>query len=143
MLSPDLAAYCSSSSGRAARRGGGTGAGGLPRSTDENGHAMASFVYPHGATLAVQAPAVAFLSSGQVAHPYNMAIGVAQWGGTPRAWARGMHTEGHVLVWQSGVVDCRQRQSHVLPSRCLLPGRWRLVAGERRPAGGAGIGSHV
>ncbi|KAL4443392.1 hypothetical protein ABPG75_011129 [Micractinium tetrahymenae] len=79
MLSPDLAAYCASNSGRSGRHGGGAGSVGAARSTDENGRPLVSFVYPHGATLAVQPPAVAFLSSGQMAHPYNMAVGGAWW----------------------------------------------------------------
>lgn len=77
MLSPDLAAYCANNSARSVRRGGGAGNGGAAPSPDENGRPGASFVFPHGATLAVRPPAVAFLSTGQMAHPYNLAIGGA------------------------------------------------------------------
>lgn len=45
------------------------------RAADENGHLLTAFAYPHGATVTAQAPAVAFLSSGQVAHPCNMTVG--------------------------------------------------------------------
>ncbi|KAL4429204.1 hypothetical protein ABPG77_010183 [Micractinium sp. CCAP 211/92] len=79
MLSPDLAAYCANNSARSVRRGGGAGNGGAAPSPDENGRPGASFVFPHGATLAVRPPAVAFLSTGQMAHPYNLAIGGAWW----------------------------------------------------------------
>ncbi|PRW50771.1 intraflagellar transport 52-like protein [Chlorella sorokiniana] len=73
MLSPDTQAYCAANS-RAARRtqGGGWAA-------DENGRPLTTFAYPHGATITAQLPAVAFLSSGQVAHPCNMTVGAAWW----------------------------------------------------------------
>ncbi|KAI3426955.1 hypothetical protein D9Q98_006899 [Chlorella vulgaris] len=75
MLSPDMAAYCASNS--KARRGGGGGASSRP--VDENGRPLASFVYPHGATVAALGPALPILSSGLVAHPCNMTIGAAWW----------------------------------------------------------------
>ncbi|EFN56850.1 hypothetical protein CHLNCDRAFT_51639 [Chlorella variabilis] len=83
MLSPDMVAYCANNSRAAARRAAGAGGGGAAaaggRATDENGRPLASFVYPNGSTVVAQAPALPFLSSGQVAHPCNMTIGAAWW----------------------------------------------------------------
>lgn len=145
MLSPNLAAYCTSNSGQSARRGGGTGTSGAPRSTDENGRPLASFVFPHGVTLAVQAPAVAFLSSGQMAHPYNMAIG-----GAGRAYVYSRTGQGRrAETWQPrcggpGVLPLPVRGSQPVTSLPPPPrGRRRLVAGGRRPAGSAGLSCHV
>lgn len=45
------------------------------RQIDEDGVASVQFVYPQGATVLAQEPAVAILSTGTMAHPYNMAAG--------------------------------------------------------------------
>ena len=85
-LSPDMAAYCAAAQRRTSVgvvadqpstiiRAAQLGSDGL----DQNGRPVVEFVYPHGATVVVQEPAVAILSSGRVAHPYNMAIGAAWW----------------------------------------------------------------
>ena len=103
MLSPDMAAYCASSSCRQARRLDGAALPGTPggaapappraalRGTDENGRPLVPFVLPHSATVRVQPPAVAILASGQAAHPCNTAVG--GWAlciaGAPRAFQVG------------------------------------------------------
>eukprot|EP00887_Chlorella_sp_A99_P001106 scaffold14.g1106.t1 len=75
LLSPDMAAYC------AGARCGGTGAAGATEGASAGAGALppVEFAYPHGATVVVQAPAAAILSSGRTAHPFNMAIGGAWW----------------------------------------------------------------
>ena len=117
LLSPDMAAYCSSNS-RQARRQGAAGGGGAPArsAADENGRPLASFVFPHGSTVLAQPPAVAFLSSGQVAHPCNMTVG--GW----RAW---LTTLLHLHLHSRSTADnC--------PAKCAAsPCRSGLVAGRR------------
>ena len=87
LLSPEMAAACCL--GRCSAGGG--GGGGASPSGGAAGHAPAAasdadagdtsaafrFVYPHGCSLAVQAPALAFLSSGAAAHPPRAALGAA------------------------------------------------------------------
>ena len=72
LLSPEMAAACvagrgSSSSSSAAHAAASPSGRGAPAAAD--GAAAFRFVYPHGCTLAVQPPALAFLSSGPAAHP--------------------------------------------------------------------------
>lgn len=85
LLSPDMLVYC------AGRCRASTGSQALS-STDENGAPAVRFAFPHGCTVVAQEPAAAILSSGRIAHPYNMCIGAVWWGdaGTaPRGGAAG------------------------------------------------------
>ncbi|GAB4818575.1 hypothetical protein N2152v2_005621 [Parachlorella kessleri] len=75
ILSPDMAAFCAINTKRkqpsSSRYGNGSGR------ADENGKPQAQFAYPFGSTVLVQEPAMPILSTGTLAHPYNMAAGAA------------------------------------------------------------------
>lgn len=148
-----MATYLGSNSRRrqppgAARYGGGSGVNGSRGRVDENGTPAAQFAYPHGATLLVQEPAVAVLSTGTLTHPYDMPAGGRGWVGV--GWGLGGWCFNGGAADQTSTAKYRQsllgittgqnnfplRCQRSMPSRQPNPAPLQAQRGGRRARGG-------
>lgn len=161
VLSPDMATYLGSNSRRrpppgAARYGGG-GVNGSGGRVDENGTPAAQLAFPHGATLLVQEPAVAVLSTGTLAHPYDMPAGGRGW--VAVGWGLGDWCFNDGAAEQKSTAKYRQSLLGITTGHTNLTLRCQrsmqaanptwprcrrsVVAGGRGAGGSSRIGAHV